>query len=619
MLRSIRYAIQDFVFLVGRAPRTGWRAISSGWTGLSSGVRRAVALAIAGVVALALVVAVAVPALPCQFPGGDPCAPDDDSDDLVPADSLAYVHVTVDPDSDQYEELSGVVEDMPGLARQAIGRALALVPGSAGSPAEYEREIRPWFGGQAAVAIVSSGRGVEQVQLLEEGDAGSARRYASSLAAGGTEKDEYLGVTLSTDGRGLTTASVDGFLVIGTSDGVRQVVDASEGADGSRSLGDDELASDLRDDLPPERFAEAFVSQDGIDSLIAGERGPLSSLEPFVDAGASRGAALSLGIAEGALELAVRSSLDPERSKADPGFFAAFPAFEPTLVDLLGSNSLGYLGIGDPGKTVRELISQASAEAPALADAFASLVERLRELGEVNIERQLLPALGTQAAVGLQPGPEGNVPAEQTTTAPAPTPEGLESGPGPEVPSEPPVPVLQFVADGVDTGKARRALANLQGPIADALGSEASLQAPVFDRRELNGVEVQTLRVSPTVNLTYGLTDDRLAIATQPSGVEQLISGDGGLGRSGIYERATDGFPDEPSMLAYLNLSGLINLAEREGLAEDPAYAVYAQEISRLEALGVVVDSGAEAIETDARLVIGTEDDDEPEPATPSD
>jgi Protein of unknown function (DUF3352) len=619
MLRRARYAIQDFLFLIGRAPRTAWRALRSRWNGLSMGARQRVAIVAGAAVVLVLVVAVAVPALPCQFPGGDACAPDDDSDDLVPADSLAYVHVTIDPDSDQYEELSALIDEVPGLAQQAIGRALALVPGSAGSPAAYNREIRPWFGGQAAVAIVPSGGGAEQVQLLEEGDSERARKYASSLAAGGAQKDDYHGVEISTDERGLSTASVGGFLAIGTADGVRQVVDASEGVDGARSLSDEDVAEDVRDDLPPERFAEAFVSKDGIERLIAGERGPLSSLEPFVDAGASRGAGISLGVSDGGLEVAVRSDLDPERSKADPGFFAAFPAFEPKLVQRLGDDALGYVGIGDPGKTVRELIAQAAAEAPGLAEAFTELAERLRDLGEVNIERQLLPALGGEAAFGLEPGPEGNVPSEPTTTVPAPTPEGLEGGPAPVVPDEPPVPVLQFLAEGVDSDKARKALANLQTPIAEALGSETSLQAPVFDRRELEGVEVQTLRVSPTVNLTYALADDRLAIATQPSGVEEVIRGEGGLNESDAYERATDDFPSEPSFLIYLNLTGLIRLGEREGLAEDPNYALFAQEIQTLEALGLAVDSGAEQIDTDARLVLSEADKDEPGPAVPSD
>jgi hypothetical protein len=619
MLRSALYAVQDFFFAIGRAGRSAGRGARDSWMELSLQARQRVAIVLGGVIVVALLLVLAVPALPCQLPGGDACAPDDDSAQLVPVDALAYVHLSIDSDSDQYEELSGFIDEVPGLAQQAIGRALAQVPGPAGSPAAYDRQIAPWFGGQAAVAIVPRGGGAEQIQLLQEDDSAGAERYAASLAAGRARKDDYHGVEMTTDERGLSTASVGGFLVIGTADGVRQVIDAESGARGARSLGDDPVADQVRDDLPPERFAEAFISQDGIGKLIARQRGPLSSLEPFVDAGASRGAALSIGASEDGLEVAVRSALNPQRSKADPGFFAAFPRFEPTLVERLGADALGYVGIGDPGKTVRQLIAQAAAEAPGLAEAFKELADRLRELGKVNVEAQLLPALGGEAAFGLEPGPEGNVPPEQTTTAPAPTPEGLEDAPIGVVPGEPPVPVLQFLADGVDSDKARGALASLQAPIAEALGTSASLQAPVFDRREIGGVDVQTLRVSPTVNLSYALSEDKLAIATQPSGVEEVITGEGGLSESDAFERATDEFPEEPSFLAYLHLEGLIRLGEREGLAEDPSYAAFAQEIRRLEALGVAVDAGAEAIDTDARLVLTEDSGDGENSGPPSD
>lgn len=607
--RSLLYLLEDFVFLVGRVPRAIGRGIGSFWLGMSLRTRQRRALAVLGAAATVLVLAIVLPVLSCQFPGGDVCPPDDDAEEIVPADALGYVHLSLDPDSDQYQAAGDLVDEVPGLARQGIGRLLAQVPGPGGVPADFEHDIAPWFGGQAAVAIVPRGGGAEQVQLLQEGDAKQAGEFADSLSAGTPQTIEYRGVELQTDERGLATASVGGFLVIGTYPGVRRVIDVDTGAEGARPLADDQLAAEIRDELPPERFAEAYLSEDGIARLIAGQAGPLSSLEPFVDAASARAAAASLGATGDGLELAIRSSLDPERAKANPGFFAAFPPFEPQLTERLSSDALGYVGIAEPGTTVRELLAQATAEAPALAQGFASFAERLRDLGRVDVEGELLPALGGEAAFALQPGPDDAVPEpEQTTTAPVPTPEGLPGGPAPTVPGEPPVPVLQFLADGVDTERARDALARLQGPIAEALDSGTSLQAPTFDRRELDGVEVQVLRLSPTVSLTYAVAGSRLAVATQPEGVAQVIRGEGGLADDDRFDRATEDFPDEVSLEAYLNLGGLIGLGEREGLAEDPAYAAFAQEIRRLEALGLAVDAEPDSIATDARLVLAQGD-----------
>ena len=50
-------------------------------------------------------------------------------------------------------------------------------------------------------------------------------------------------------------------------------------------------------------------------------------------------------------------------------------------------------------------------------------------------------------------------------------------------------------------------------------------------------------------------------------------------------------------MLAYLNLRELLGLAEREGLAEDPAYGVFAAEAPAAREAALAVERG----ETDAR------------------
>jgi hypothetical protein len=611
-IRSVGYAARDLFFFLGRAPRAVGRGIRGFWLALSLRTRRRLALGVLGGLVAAAVVAFAVPRLPCQFPAGKVCAPDDDAQAIVPADALGYVHVTLDPDGEQFKNAGATLAGLPSLTRQFVGRVLAQVPGPGGEPADFQQDIAPWLGGQAAVAIVPQGGGAEQVQLLEEGDTGAAAEFALSIAAGEPRTADYRGIELSTDARGLTTASVGGFLVIGTEAGVQRVVDVDTGAEGVRPLSDDAVAADLQDELPPERFAEAYVSEDGIESLIASESSPLSSLEPFVDSTTSRGAAASLGSGEGTLEVAVRSSLDPERAKSSPGFFAAFPAFEPQLPERLATDTLGYVGIAEPGTTVSELLAQATAQAPALAESFATAAERLRDLGSVDLEKQLLPSLGGEAAFALQPGVEAKPAStpEQTTTAPAPAPEGLPGGPAPVPLGEAPVPILQFLASGVDSEQARGGLAQLQGPIADALDTEDSLQAPVFDRREVEGVDVQVLRISPTVNLTYALADDQLAVATQPEGVEQVIKSEGGLSGSESYSAATEDFGDEVSLLAYLDLEGLVELGEREGLGEDPVYAVFAPEIRRLRALGLAVDAEPTSIATDARLVIeeGPED-----------
>jgi hypothetical protein len=603
--KGVLRAVGRVVGAVGRALTGAGRGFRAFWMGLSLKTRQRLAIALLAGVAAALVLAFTIPRLPCQFPGGDVCAPADDADALVPADALGYVHLTIDPATDQFSDAQDTLDPLPELTRQIVDRLLAQVPGPGGQAADFERDIAPWLGSQAAVAIVPVGGGAEQVQLLEAGDAEGAGEFAAALAAGEPRVSEYQGVEVATDDRGLATASVGGFLAIGTDAGVRRVIDVQSGDEDARPLSEDPVATELRDDLPAERFADAYVSVDGIETLIASESGALASLEPFVDAAASDGAAASLGAVDDGFEVSIRSVLDPERSESDPGFFAAFEAFEPTLPERLAPDSLAYVGIGDPGTTVNELLAQATAEAPALAEGLTEAANRLRDLGGVQVSDELLPALGGEAAFALQPGGGGSGGGGESEPEPEEGPDGLPQGPAPASDS---VPILQFLADGVDSERARETLAQLQGSIAEALDPGTSLQAPVFDQQTYKGVEMEVLRVSPTVNLTYALAESSLAIASQPAGVEQVIDGEGGLDETDGFERATDGFAERPALLAYLDLTGLVELGEREGLAEDPVYALFAQEIRRLEAAALAVEASSTDVITDARIIIADDD-----------
>jgi hypothetical protein len=559
--------------VAGRVPAAIGRGSREFWLDLEIHTRLRLALALGAVVALALVWLVAVPALPCQAPGGDRCPPADDAIHLVPEDALAYVHLNVDPDTEQYEDAAKVFERLPGITKQASTLMLSRLPGAGGAPPDFERDIAPWFGGEAALAIMPAGGGVgEGVGLLEVSDESGAREFADSLAAGKPRSKTYRDVEVRVDRRGLATALVAGFLVIGAESGVRDAIDADKGAEGTGSLADDRRASAARNALPDKRLADAYLSAGGIAELVADPRGPLATLASVINPDASQGAAAALVAGDDALELDLRSELGRRRAKAHPGFFSAFPSFEPDLAGSLPPDSLGYVGIGDPEKTLRSLLKQAGAQEPGLAAAFSDLVRRVKKLGEVDLEKDLLPSLGGEAAIALQPARQ--------------------------------IPFLEFIAADVDAGRASQALARLQGPIAQALNPSKALQAPVVSQHQVGGLTAHSVRLSPTVDLTYAIEGSTLVVATDPAAVKQLASGEGGLDGEELFDRATEGFPGEVSMLGYLNLEGLIALGENAGLGEDPAYVSFASEIHKLRALGLAIQSSGEELSTDARLII---------------
>jgi Protein of unknown function (DUF3352) len=599
-LRGAFYVVEEVALSVGRflarIPRALWGGIQGFWSGLSREGRGRLAAALGTAVLLIVILAAAVPNLPCEFPGGDSCPPADDALELVPSEAAFYAHVNLDRDSEQYERAADIAGRLPTITGEIARRAVALVPGPGGSPPSFARDIEPWLGDEAALATLPGGEGEfgSKLVLLQIGAPEGATRFAARVASGRPQVDTYREVEVSVDRRGLATAQLDGFLAIGTESVVRSVIDTQSGREGASALADDDDAQNARDELPDHRFADAYLSPAAARSLAAPNES-LGQLSPLISPEATRGAAAALAADNDELELSVRSVLDTARVRSRPGFFSAFSPFDPTLAGELSTDALAYLGFGDPEGAVKALLAQASAAAPGIASGFEDLVEQLRQSDEIDISTDFLPTLGDEAAFALEPRLEGS-----------------ESDP---------TPYLQFIADDVDAERAQRALASLQGPVADAVNPQTGVQAPVFEDTEIEGVDARTLGVSPAVELTYAVFDELATVATSPDGIARLASGDGGLDGTERFEQATEGLSDEPSLFGYFNLAELVAVGERLGLAEDPVYATFALEFRALESLGLAISTAEDALDTDARLTVRppATDDDETGPPPPSD
>ena len=294
--------------------------------------------------------------------------------------------------------------------------------------------------------------------------------------------------------------------------------------------------------------------------------------------------AVGVSASDGVLSLESRSVLDPDRAETSPGFFSALPPFPPELPADVGSDALAYLGLGDPATSVDELITQAKAGNPDLVKSFERFEKDLDRQAGIDLTDDLLPLLGTEAALSIEPV----------------SAEGEQPAPGTIAPSG--VPYVSLIADGIDAESAARSLAGLQGALVDALAS-----GPVagFETAKIAGIDAQSLAVSPEVNLTYAIYDDRLVIATNPVGIEQARAEGDGLESAESYEQVTDGLPEEVSAISFLDLQGLFSLGEEIGLAEDPTYATFAQDLRALDAAALAVTDADGTIRTDLRIAVG--------------
>lgn len=561
-------------------------AVAHRWGELPQIARQRIA---AGAIVLGLVVLVVwilIPAAPCGAPGGDSCPAEDSAISLVPDDALAYAHVDIDPDSEELAAASDYGKRLPLLG----GLLLGSISDIAGKAVDFRSQVGPWAGDEAAVAVLPQLPDSATVTMIEAEDVDAARDFATGLI-GSTSTEDVGGLDFTVGRAGQVFAFVDGYLLIGDETGVRAMIEGDE-----TSLRTAAAAAGL-DDLPDERFAYAYLSGEGARTIF-GRRSALSSLDTFVNSSASSAVTAAIGFEGGLASLTIRSEQDPSIPGAQPAFFSALPQFGPELDADVGPDALAYLGLGDPSSSVESLLDRAKSTAPALVQAYNRASADLEKAGDgVSITDDLLPLLGTEAALSIEP-----VAGETAVETP-----GVLAPQG--------VPYVSLIADGVDSKAAAEDLADLQKPLEEALvpkGGEAAGQVAVFEPLQIAGIEAQSLNVSPNVELTYATYDDRLVVATKPIGIAQARDGGDGLADSTDYRGVTSGMPGDVSALVYLDLRDLLALGEQVGLAADPAYARLAPDLRTLQAAAVSVDDTGDAVRTDINVSLG----EPPEPAS---
>lgn len=567
-LRAIYYGARELAQRAWRWLRKSGQDWVDWWSERSRATRVRI-LAVAGLAALYAVVKFApVPGVPCQISAARECAPPDDAIAFVPADAVLYAHLTLDSDSHQYELTSDLGEELPDVIN-LLRQATSALPTLSGKAVDVSASILPWADGDLALMQVPGpGKRSPPAYIVGVGDRAGADQFLAGIApAGKGQNVDQNGSPLTLYPGGFATAFSGDQLLFGSEAAVRVGLDTEAGRAPGLEGSDEDAA---RDELPDVRFAEVFLSRAGVERTLVGRQGGATQLETFVDYGATIGLAASATAKDEGVEVNLVSKLDPGLLERSPTFFANLPEFEPDLTGEAGERALGYIGVGDVGPTLAGLLESAGAQGQGLAGSLRALAQSLQQEAGVDPLRDLLPALGGQAALVAEPT------------------DGI--------------PYASLIVDDVDEEKAAAALAALQKPLLRAVGRRVGTAPPSFEQSEEDGVTVSSLRVSPTVNLSYAVFDGKLVVSTDPAGVAQVRSGEGGLAGSSSFEAAIDQLPDQVSALVFLNLDELLGLAVQAGLAEDPLYASLSDDISQIRSLGLAVSAGDDQLKSELFL-----------------
>jgi hypothetical protein len=311
---------------------------------------------------------------------------------IVPADTVAYVNVYLQPSAGQQMELSALIGRFPGFRDldtldAKIDQLAQRFLTAAGI--DYTRQLRPWLGSQLALAVAPFEAGAQPVPLLVVAvkDRAEAERSVAEIAEAMGERalarQEHRGVAMLV-GHDLSYAFIDDLLVVASApDRVRSAIDVARG--GMPSLADEPAFRSAMRRLPADHLASAYLD---LPALVGAEGGSLAGVSDL---------SLALRAEDAGLHVVGYAPVVPE---ADGPPIAGGT---PTLAGWMPADTEAALVVfGLSG--ILETLEGEAGRIPELTDLATTLVQ-LRAMASlglgIDVEADLMPLLDGEVGVGL--------------------------------------------------------------------------------------------------------------------------------------------------------------------------------------------------------------------------
>lgn len=467
---------------------------------------------------------------------------------VVPADALAYVHVSTDPKRSAVKDAVAVGARFPSFslaAAQVISRLTALVGG--GARVDFNRDIRPWLGQEVALALLNTTGSTAGSELVV-GVSRPAAAHAFIARAGAATAGSYRGLTLYRYRSGASLAFLGRYLVLGQEASVRSAVDAFRGV--VRSLATSEDYRNAAAGEPADRVIDAYVSSDGVQRLLVPQGGLFAGLGTLLGQPGLTGATLSLSASGSTARVRIHSAF------AHGG---ASQPFAPSLDQLLPAGSKLALEQSAITRSAPRVLGAAAAV--GIAGHLGPLLGRLGaalRAERVNVGR-IESLFSGETAVAIAPG------------------GGLI--------------ILTRVKNQAATSTE---LANLEIPLAQLFPapSTGSGQVPQFTDRSVDGITAHQLSLGTGLRVNYALFHGLLAISTSLPALGAVAQHSRALTGEPGYRAALGGAPSRVTSLVFLDFNQLLDLAERTGLLRGARLEALRPDIERLRTAGLYSTRG---------------------------
>ncbi len=466
---------------------------------------------------------------------------------VVPADVLAYIHVSTDQSRPAVQAARRLADRFPGypLLYAAVVNRLDRVLGGDG-------QVRSWLGKEAALAVLpSTGASAPTLLVLDVSNRARAQAFLSS--AGAAYAGEYDGVRLLAYPSGGEAALVAHYLVAGPSAGVRAAIDAAR--ERAPSLAGDAAYERAAASEPAGRVLDAYLPAAGVTRLLSVRTGVAGAIGLLLDRPGIVGTAISLSAVPTGAQVLLHSVMSAGSTRSPA-------SFTPTLQTVLPAGSTLMLDVRGLDRVAPELL-----KAGALAGIGANVGPLLGRLGAaltaqgVNVH-SVLSVFDGETAVALSPGPS---------------------------------PALLIVSRVRNQSAAQGELASLEGPLTSlfspASGSDAG-QVPELADTQVGGATVHEIQLGPGLAVDYGVFDGLAVVSTSLHAIDGVVQRSHALSDEAAYQAVVPAGSGQVSSLLFGDFTSLLSLGAQTGLTSGARTRELLPDLSKIRAIGLSSASG---------------------------
>jgi hypothetical protein len=481
--------------------------------------------ALGGLLAIVVVVTVVLLA------GGSGVAPPaTGAAELVPADALAYVNVSLDRGRPSVDEALTVLKRFPDFPLGAAGiqsRLAGLLTG--GRSTVFASQIQPWLGGEAALALLNTQTSTAGALLILDVRR-SSRALAFVRSEGAVQEGSYRRHALYAYPTGTQVAFVSHFLLLGAAGSVRAALDVAAGA--APALAGSSAYGRATAGEPAGRVLDAYASLQGVRRVLAARPGLVGAIGGLLYQPALQGVSLTVSPGPEAIHIRIHSARD--RSLIRPAELS--PTFSPTLQRVIPSGGAILFDVRGLDRLAPRILDAGATAGvgSGLGPLLAHLGVALRAEG-VNVH-QVTSIFSAETALAI-------LPAAQT-------------------------PALVVVARAANQRQVRTELAELEIPLAQLFttSSASSGRVSEFNDVAIDGVTAHQLALANGLQLDYAVFDHLLVFSTSASGISAIAARTRSLAGDTGFRSVFSSPPNGVTALGYVNLPGLLPLAEQTGL-----------------------------------------------------